>query len=92
MILSRYSSDQQEERRIRRWRTGQGSDPRWSQRQFHGYQYAQVPEVIGGMVAAQEANGVKWSAVATGVLTGVSVWLATRLLDRMFGIEKKRGA
>lgn len=96
MILERYTGGQQEERRIRRWRTGVGPAPAWSQRQLQGYGYgvplAQVPEVIGGLVAEQQAasdgNQIKWGAVATGVITGVSVWLATKLLDRWFGITK----
>lgn len=57
---------------------------------FEGYQMTQSPEVTGGMVAAEEsntgANGVNWSAVTTGLATGVSVWLVTKLLDRIFGI------
>lgn len=58
---------------------------------FQGY--AQTPEIIGGLVAEQQAasdgNTIKWGAIATGVITGVSVWLVTRLLNNVFGIEKK---
>jgi hypothetical protein len=91
VILARYSSDgQQEERRIRRWRTGIGPAPAWSQR-YQGF--AQTPELIGGFVAEQQAasdgNTIKWGAVATGVITGVSVWFVTRMLNKWFAIEKK---
>lgn len=57
---------------------------------FEGYAFSTGPEITGGMTAAdavtENVQHINWSAVATGLATGVSVWLATRLLDRLFGI------
>lgn len=47
-----------------------------------------------GLVAADVEAGLATAGsiarpVLIGVCTGVSVWLATRILDRLFGIEKR---
>lgn len=44
--------------------------------------------VVGGIVAAEDTS-IKWSNVFTGLATGVSVWFATRMLDKIFRLERK---
>lgn len=49
--------------------------------------------VAGGVTSAEIDAAAEPTAlfrpIFIGVATGVSVWLATRLLDRIFGIERR---
>ena len=52
--------------------------------------FQQSAEITGGVVAAEMAGaGSMMRPILIGITTGVSVWLATRILDRIFGIERK---
>lgn len=50
------------------------------------------PALVGGVLTAEDDttdSGFKWGAVATGVMTGIGIWFATALLDRLFPKLKK---
>lgn len=50
------------------------------------------PSLVGGVLTAEDdttESGFKWGAVATGVMTGIGIWFATALLDRLFPKLKK---
>src|ERR1700682_5573826 len=54
--------------------------------------YGLLPEVAAAATATAEeefsiAHPKHMTAIMVGVATGVSVWLATRFLDRLFGIS-----
>lgn len=85
MLMSHtYTGGSQDRLEMRRRRMRQ---------QMQGYQLAQFPEIVGGMMAADvspNATRINWTAVASGVATGVSVYLITRVLDRVFGLTGGR--
>lgn len=59
-----------------------------------GYvQMGQDADIAGGVTSAEIDAAAEPTAlfrpIFIGVATGVSVWLATRLLDRIFGIERR---
>jgi len=69
---------------------------RW-QRDYSGYAQVradvrgigQVPEIVGGETAAFSSESPA-GRIAIGVTTGVLIWLATRLLDRAFGLGGRK--
>ncbi len=48
--------------------------------------------ITSGLISADEAavTNTATRSVIVGVCTGVSVWLVTRILDRIFGIERRK--
>lgn len=48
----------------------------------------QLPEVAGGVIAAEAAGGSRpsfWRQVAVGVVTGLCIYAGHKLLDRVLG-------
>lgn len=95
LIYSNYTGGSQDRLEMRRRRVLQQE---LSDYRFYGSEGGdvQIPGLVAGVITNEMPNantgnpeegifGVKWGAVTTSVVAGVSVWIATRILDHMFG-------
>jgi hypothetical protein len=59
------------------------TDMNWNRRR-RAARLGQLPEVAGGITAAEVTTRTPAEAISIGVTTGVLVFAITRILDRMF--------
>lgn len=49
---------------------------------------SEVPEVVGGLVAANQADPSGWRSIRVGVTTGVLIHLVIRAINAVLGSQK----
>lgn len=83
MRFYRYqeATDRLPMRRRRRWQQMGDVD------EFGPIHYGAIgPSMVGGVVTAEGGSSgtINWASVATGIVTGMGIWVTTRVLEKIF--------